>query len=185
MKKVLIIIAISLFSMYSYGQLNKGGWIGSFQGSGGAVKYNDYKSSSLKLQPSVMYLISNNLALGLNVSTSFESYKLPSVNDIRYNQRSFALETGPVLRKYFGSYKLKPYAELGIGWNYSQSKSTNYEYLWNDHRLYVKPALGLSYWISNNVSIDMNVNYDINAGHSLFRYDDWRLNIGISVKLGD
>lgn len=188
MKKISILIAISLFTICSYAQLSKGGWITSMQGNGSSSKNFNYKSSSLTLQPSVLKLISNNLALGINLNTTFTSGSspIPSAPETISKLNTFNLEAGPVLRKYFGNYKLKPYAEFGTGWNYTwfnntiDGKSGNFD----DSRFYIKPALGISYWISDRIALDMNLSYDLNQEHYTFQLDDWNMNIGFSVKLG-
>lgn len=189
MKKIFILIVISLLSVCSYAQLNKGGWITSLQGYGSASKMTEFKESTLRIQPSVMKLIGHNLALGINLSTTFQSNTYPTNSTAPFvlsKLNSLKLEAGPVLRKYFGNYNFKPYAEFSSGLYYTQYKS-NYEGVTshtNDSRLYIKPALGMSYWISDRIAFDMKVSYDINHHFYSFLFDNWNLNMGFSVKLG-
>ncbi|MGE5316627.1 MAG: hypothetical protein ACM3ME_01430 [Chloroflexota bacterium] len=188
MKKIFILIVISLLSVCSYAQLDKGGWITSLHGYGSASKMNDYKESTLRIQPSVMKLIGHNLALGITLSTTFQSNTYPTTFTpiLLAKTNTLDLEAGPVLRKYFGDYKFKPYAEFSTGLYYTQYKSI-YEgvsYHSDYSKLYIKPALGMSYWISDRVALDMKVSYDLNHHDYGTFFDNWNLNLGFSVKLG-
>lgn len=187
MRKLTFISAIILLSIAAYAQLPKGDFLMSVQGNGSFSGKHNIQVSAFTLQTGAYKLVRNNLALGMNFTADFEGSNLPGYlnGDVINRRRAYTLEAGPVLRKYFGSNKLKPYAELGIsaGYNYQRVNGEN-SYTHDNIDLYIRPALGLSYWFTDNVSFDVNVNSDINHGHSLFYYNDLNLNLGFTVKLG-
>ncbi|HLN53881.1 MAG TPA: hypothetical protein VK212_09245 [Lentimicrobium sp.] len=190
MKTFFTLLLTFLICGFANAQLEKGTWITSLHGSGNYLSKSEYKLTRLTLTPAIMRLIDNNLALGINLSTSFGSDRIPIVsNPYSVNKtQTYSLEAGPVIRKYFGDGRFKPYGELGIGWHYvSVREQENDRPIYKDHNdyLYARPVIGLSYWITEQISVDINTG--LNAVFNLepdYLYKDWNLNIGIAVKLG-
>lgn len=187
MKKLfLLFIAIYLISNTVSAQLEKGGWITSLQGNYNVtgIKYRSDRFQSLLLRPGVMKLVHHNLAVGMVMSFGYDLSKYSEVQPgLSLTSKSLSLEAGPVLRKYFGDYKLKPFAELSSGIKYHNSSSAysdNRKYDFDNTDLFIRPAIGLSYWINDRIS------FDISAGTDLMNRNKWelQLNLGVSVKLG-
>ncbi len=187
MKKIITLMCFCLIAGYSFAQLEKGGWIITLEGNGKFSNYREnFKSSSLYIKPGVMKLLAKNLALGINIRVLSERHIYPPFPDsgsIVYKEKTFSLEAGPVLRKYFGDYRLRPYAEMGIGFeiqNTNYFRNNNKTLSGSSFGVHIRPMLGISYWINENVSVDLKGGYDYNMDNP---YDNWILNLGFSLKL--
>lgn len=191
MKKIFTLIIIFLLSGYSFNslaQLNKGSWITTLDIRG---SYSNYHSelihATLCGNSSLIKLLQKNLGLGISMGISQEWQQYPTIgNPELFNKTRYKrLEAGPVLRKYFGDYRFKPYTELGLGWQFNKSSdyiNDDRQYTDNYTDFYIRPTVGIGYWISDKVSLDLNLGFDYipDYGHG-----DWLMNMGFSVKLGD
>jgi hypothetical protein len=187
MKKLfLLFVTIYLISNSVSAQLEKGGWITSLQGNYSlkGPYYGSYRTQSLLINPGVMKLVHHNLAVGMVFNFGYEKTKdYPIDNGLTFTWKSYSLEAGPVLRKYFGDYKLKPYAELSSGIKYDFNKSTfsdNSKFESHDTNLFIRPLIGFSYWINDRISIDISAGTDLMEDN----LKELNVNLGFSVKLG-
>jgi outer membrane protein W len=193
-KLVLSITLITLLSLTSFAQLEKGSWIGGVNGN---VDFTFLKSSSnrafsFSLNPYAMYLVSKNLAVGLNLDYSYDFVKYYSSFQteselVKYSTNSLLL--APVVRKYFGNSKCRPYIGLTSGLamyqtisfsapSWDVSKSTNFGFFLN-------PEAGISYWLNDKVFFDLKASYDLINYNRSGDYHTVDLKIGIGIKLGN
>lgn len=187
MKKLLLVIAAAtVFTFHLHAQPEKGDWIASLQGSYGVagVKSDSYRYHNLQLKPELLKMLKHNVALGVVMGVDHSVTWMKNYQpDVDLRTRNLNLQIGPVVRKYFGNAKLVPYAELSAGVNYSHyySKfSGKSGSSISSADAFIRPAIGLSYWMNNRVS------FSISAGTDLLkpRYRELQINLGISVKLG-
>lgn len=187
MKKFFImLVAIYLISNTVSAQFEKGGWITSLQGSFGAAgrKSDLYKYHNLQIKPELLKLLRHNLAVGFVAGIEQSASRMKNYpGGGEQIQSDLHFQTGPVVRKYFGNLKLRPYAELSVGVKFSRyySKySGEAGSSFSNTEAFIRPALGLSYMVNDKVS------FNISAGTDLMqpRYRELEINLGISVKLG-
>ena len=184
-KLLLSITFITLFTLSSFAQLEKGSWIGGVSGN---VDFTFLKSSSnqafsFSLNPYAMYLVSKNFAVGLNLDYNYDFVKYS------FESSTHKLLLAPVIHKYFGNSRYRPYVGLATGLaiyqtnsfaapDWDVSKSTNFGYFLN-------PEAGISYWLNDKVFFDLKASYD------LINYDKNSdnhtvdLKIGIGIKIGN
>ena len=191
MKKLLLSIAfITLFTLSSFAQLEKGSWIGGVSGN---VDFTFLKSSSnqafsFSLNPYALYLASNNFALGLNLDYSYDFVKYYSGSEpVKYSSNNLLL--APVIRKYFGNSRYRPYVGLSAGLGIYQPVSFPYpEYdvsVSTDFGFFLSPESGISYWLNDKVFFDLKASYNLINYKNVGDYHTVDLKIGIGVKLGN
>jgi hypothetical protein len=192
-KQFLSIALIAFLSFTSFAQLEKGSWIGGVSGS---VDFSFRKSSSNRaffcsLNPYAMYLVSNNFAVGLNLdySYNFSKYNYTSQTGselIKYSTNTIMF--APVVRKYFGNSRYRPYLGITTGLAIHQtnsfvptspdvSKSTNFGY-------FLSPEAGISYWLNDKVFFDVKASYDLINYNLNGAYHAVDLKIGVGIKIG-
>lgn len=186
MKKLFLSIAfIALLALTSFAQLEKGSWIGGVSGN---VDFTFLKSSSnqafsFSINPYAMYLVSNNFAVGLNLDYSYVFVKY----SFEYSTHELLL--APVIHKYFGNSKYRPFIGLATGLamyqtisfaapDWDVSKSTNFGYFLN-------PEAGISYWLNDKVFFDLKASYDLINYDKNSDYHTVDVKIGIGIKLGN
>ena len=193
-KQVLSIAFITLLTLTSFAQLEKGSWIGGVSGNVG-FSYNssDIREFSLSLNPYALYLVSNNFAVGLNVDYSFlhtKSYypfSQTGTEFVKYSTNTVLF--APIVRKYFGTSKYRPYVGITTGLSIYQTpsfvptstdvaKSTEFGYILN-------PEVGVSYWLNDKVFFDLKASYDLIRPNRIGDYHSIDLKIGIGIKLGN
>ena len=195
MKKLFLSGAfITLFTITSFAQLEKGDWIGGVSGNVG-FSYNssDTRFFSLSLNPYAMYLLSKNFAVGLNLDYSFNYTKTyypfsqTGSEIIKYSSNSLLF--APIIRKYFGSTKYRPYIGITTGLSMYQmpsitpistdvAKSTDFGYILN-------PEAGISYWLNDKVFFDVKASYDLVNHNRIGDYHSIDLKIGVGIKIGN
>jgi hypothetical protein len=195
MKKLcLSITLITLLTLTSFAQLEKGSWIGGVSGN---VDFTFLKSSgnrafSFSINPYAMFLVSKNFAVGLNLDYSLDFVKYsssfqPGSEPVKYSSNNLLF--APVVRKYFGNSKYRPYIGLATGLEIYQpisfaapdwdvTKSTNFGYFLN-------PEAGISYWLNDKVFLDLKASYDLINNYRQGDYHTVYLKIGIGIKLGN
>lgn len=185
-KSVMLLLAAALCAGPLFAQPGKGDWIASLNGSFSAagVKSDSYKYHNLQLKPELLKMLKHNVTLGMVLGIDHTMiWRKDFQPEVDLRTHDLHLQFGPVVRKYFGKGRLVPYAELSAGVDYSmnfskfsgESGST-----YSSADAFIRPALGLSYWINDKVS------FNISAGTDLLkpRYRELHINLGISVKLG-
>jgi len=193
-KQALSIAFITLLTLTSFAQLEKGSWIGGVSGNVG-FSYNssDIRYFSLSLNPYAMFLVSNNFAVGLNADYSYDHTKTyypfsqTGTEFVKYSTNSLLF--APIVRKYFGTGKYRPYVGITTGLSIYQTpsfvptstdvaKSTDYGYILN-------PEAGVSYWLNDKVFFDLKASYDLVKHNRIGDYHSIDLKIGIGIKLGN
>ena len=192
-KLILSIVFITLVAITSFAQLEKGSWIGGVSGN---VNFNfrpsDTKYFSVNLTPYAMYLVSKNFAAGLNLDYNYDFVKYYSFFQteselVKYSTNSLLF--APVVRKYFGNGKYRPYIGLTSGLamyqtisfsapSWDVSKSTNFGFFLN-------PEAGISYWLNDKVFFDLKASYDLINYNRHGDYHTVDLKIGIGINLGN
>ena len=194
MKKQFLSIAfIMLLTLTSFAQLEKGSWIGGVSGNVGfSFNSSENRFFSLSLNPYAMYLVSKNFAVGINLDYRYSfvkaySYFQAESEIIKYSSNSLLF--APVVRKYFGNSKYRPYIGFTTGLSINQTPgfvptssdvtiSTDFGYILN-------PEVGISYWLNDKVFFDLKASYDLIKHNRIGDYRTVDLKIGIGIKLGD
>jgi len=159
-----VIIFLGSFSIFAqdlkqkkeYNQTEKGNYF--IGGSGNftlRTSFEDTSSSIVFMSLKGGRFIKNNFALGTSIN-SFYRWGRFSTNAHETNLNVFA-------RKYFGKSKLKPFTELGAGVSYYGSRLRNRQtfesFSDSSFGLNLDLNAGLSYFVSDNLSIDMEVDF--------------------------
>lgn len=114
------------------------------------------KSLSMNFAPIVGYLFTNNLAAGIELPLSLESYT--GEDDDKETITSIAI--APFVRYYFGTSNVKPFLHGGIGIGSVKSKS--------EGEGSVTATAGLTVWqlgggcamfVNENISVDLGLSY--------------------------
>jgi len=194
MKKLVLSIAfIILLTLNSFAQLEKGSWIGGVSGNiGFGFNSSDSRFFSVDLNPYALYLVRNNFAVGLNLDYSCDFVKYYSIFQaeselVKYSTNSLVF--APVVRKYFGNGRYRPYIGLTTGLEIYQSisfaapdwdvsKSTDFGFS-------LTPEAGISYWLNDKVFFDLKASYDLINNNRAGDYHTVYLKIGIGIKLGN
>lgn len=166
MKPFFLAITLTLICfLSSSAQLEKGTWIGSIGGSFTTDLSNSSYSKSwqVNLNPQVMKLLSKNLAIGASTNFGIGNLKTEyndGYENFNYTFRYTYLEVGPVARYYFGSFRLKPFADLGMGLQMNH-RFDNSQYgengtYWD---FYARPAAGIAWWINDKVSLNLSTGF--------------------------
>jgi|GEM_PF-2130918 len=190
MKTIFTLIALILLVTYSaFAQLDKGYWIGDLSGEFGTNgRSSSNKITSFSLNPQAMKLISKNTALGISLDFQFFKAKYYNMGSVAPSEttvsRYSSFELGPVVRKYFGNKLVKPFVELGtgikIGRYYGINNPYSADHTTFDH--YLKPSVGLSWWMHDKISLNLSAEYNIlNFSNSYFE----GFKLGVSFKLGN
>jgi len=186
MKTLFLSIAfITLITFTSFAQLEKGSWIGGVNGNDDFtfLKSSGNRAFSFSLNPYAMYLVSKNLAVGLNLDYDYDFVKY----SFEYSTHKLLL--APVIHKYFGNNKFRPFIGLATGLamyqtnsfaapDWDVSKSTNFGYFLN-------PEAGISYWLNDNVFFYHKASYDLINYDKNSDYHTVDFKIGIGIKLGN
>lgn len=166
MKPFFLAITLALICfLSSTAQLEKGTWIGSIGGSFTTDKSTSSYSKfwQLSLNPQVMKLLSQKLAVGASVNFGIGNLKTDyndGYEDYNFTYRNTYLEVGPVARYYFSSFRLKPFTDLGMGLQMNHrfddspygDNSTEWDF-------YARPAMGVAWWINDKVSLNLSTSY--------------------------
>lgn len=104
------------------------------------LKSSDYEGTSIRVSPSVGYLVLNNLELGLGLNSEFSWSKSGNSQDVFLS---------PYVTKYFGRGRFQPFVKgkSGIGNN-----SGDYNFLW-------ELSAGGLYFFTKHVAVGLNVGY--------------------------
>jgi hypothetical protein len=105
-----------------------------------------------------------------------------SSSDLASKNITSQLETGVVLRKYFGSKQLMPFVQLNTGLLYYRTKNfydgvPNNPY--DDYDFLLKPAIGATYWLNDKVGLNAMMDYNLINSN----VNELNFKLGISVKL--
>jgi hypothetical protein len=171
-----------LFSTASFAQLDKGYWLGNVTGNFGISDKGDFWFVNLNTQS--MKLVDKNLAIGIGVNYNFFKSNVKAPQNIG-GFRNTTLEIGPVIRKYFGNSKFKPYAELSAGVQMFNIHHVDekYAYLNNQqYKSFLNPTIGVSWWLNENVSLNLSTGFKATNLNSI-TFDGFK--IGVSFKFGN
>jgi len=176
-------------------QMEKGSLIGGISGNLSYGKhYSDFKVLDLSMNPYVLYMVRNNFAIGVDFNNRFTFAKKgrSAPGSFWVNQRIYSITLAPVVRKYFGSGKLKPYAGVTTGLSlyndYYKSETIEYSNTHKSTKLaaFINPEIGACYWLNDKVFFDAKASYnglntyeEANGG---FKTID--LKFGIGIKFG-
>jgi hypothetical protein len=191
MKKLFLSFAfLVLITISSFAQLEKGSWIGGVNGNlsiAGRSSGTQYLSWSFN--PYAMYLVSKNLAVGIEMDNGFTHYKGSYQDGAEaYMQKGmyYRLQLAPAVRKYFGSGKVRPFVGLSTGLimehmhGYSGSdEQTNTE---TGFGYYLAPQAGISWWMNDKVFMDLKASYNLMDAY--FGYNTMDIKIGVGIKIG-
>lgn len=144
---------------------------GGFGGSG-----RTGTRSTFLVSPWAGYLVHHRLVTGLSVTFSNDKFtsKDPSVLPDRGRTN-----VSPELfaRYYLMSGKLKPFAELGAGYNFLKSDGARI------NNAYLSPSLGLSYWLGKRFALEANYKLKLQkeASRQVDPAADLRFRFGVDV----
>jgi len=189
MKRTILLLTAGLIVSQSYSQTQKGYWmLGTSFGSAGfsstnsnssysnsATEYNsDGKSFGVSVNPSGLYFIKDNLAVGAAVGMSFSTSKgdysnTGSANVSKTKSHYTNFSFGPQIRYYFGTpgSKGQPWVETsaGISTNPGKSENTNtmiasgYENDSRSNNWNAGANLGYSHFINSSIGLQYFIGY--------------------------
>lgn len=184
MKTILLSAALILAASWSsYGQsrsnpssLHKGSVLLGASGTGNFSSSRLGTSKSFLAAPWAGYLVHDRLVTGLSVHLSqerFTSRDTDMLPDQEYDNVSPEL----FARYYLMSGKLRPFAQLGTGYNFishPQGKTRS---------PYLSPSAGLSYWLGDRVALEAS--YTLKLQNEVTKQadpaSDLKFRIGLSV----
>lgn len=167
MKKLLIFIAVAMFSLTTFSQTNKGTILIDAQSNlslSFTTQKSEYnglssdadKSTNLILSPSMGYFIADNFVLGLSLPVRFYSSK---EEDYTVSQTSFGF--GPFARFYFGTSNIKPFLQANVGYvtnSYKIENSFDNENGSSNGILFGFGG-GVAFFIKESIAINASISY--------------------------
>jgi outer membrane protein W len=170
MRKLLLTTVLFLTILGASAQTEKGTWM-----VGANVANLNYgitqKDFSVSLNPQAGYFISNNVALGANLSLGIYA---PDEGD---TQTSYFI--GPFVRGYFGgTEKGKLFAQGNVGFG-GVSESGESNSLTN-----LGAGLGYAYFITKNVGLETSLGYNYTKPKDFDGQSNIGLNFGFQIYLG-
>jgi hypothetical protein len=196
MKTLFLSVAfIALLTITSSAQLEKGSWIGGVSGNVGFSHSTSSSNHSFSygINPYVMYLMSKNIAVGLNVDSRNAIWKneysfgdgLTETNRYYYN----SLFLAPIIRMYFGNKQFRPYIGVTTGLSLDHTRNMG-STLFGDSKttdfgFFLNPEIGISYWLNDKVFFDFKASYDLLNSNRIAGYRTADLKIGIGIKIGN
>lgn len=173
---LLIILSISL----SYGQCEKGSVLLGGQTNlsilslttsvkANSVSSNFDKNTSFTFSPVFGYFFSKNLLIGIMTPLTVSSTREIASDNI---YKAFSMQFIPLIQKYFGNKKVRPFIFVagGLGWGNSKSSSQLNSIIYtNKYKLYtLKPGGGVSFFFNERISFDCSLgySYDIDSVNS-------------------
>lgn len=167
MKKLLAFSLITLFVSSVHAQVGKGGFMvgGSMGVNNSKSNYtsgsytNEYKSTSLSINPQASYFVAKGLAIGIAPSYSYAKSKV-SYSPAESSNHTWAI--GPVIRYYipFDRFALFAHTSYNFGWRTTHGSTfdinfgTVTNYTANDKLNTFRGGIGATYFITNNVGIE-------------------------------
>lgn len=191
MKKILFLIALSLCTVLSFAQLEKGSFIGGVNGNFGFSETDEHVEINGSFNPYALYLLRNNLAVGLSLDTRYNAYKFRDIDSTgallyySYESGSYGLYLAPVVRKYFGTGNLRPYIGVTTGmaiyynWFFEENTDNNFEE--SQFAFLINPEVGVSYWMNDKVFFDLKASYDL---LNPYKIDDFNIYKRLELKIG-
>lgn len=170
MKKIYFIILFVLSGLLVMNaQTTKGKFmIGGSSGLDFIAKTEKYKTDhgdgtrgkglQISIDPQAGWFIMDNLAAGLILEVSYESYKENGAEH-RSSETYFVL--APFARYYLGTAKIRPFAEASVGLGPKVNKYPVLDHVEKDETLLFAFQLkgGAAFFMSDNFSLDMSLGY--------------------------
>lgn len=185
-KLVLTFVMLVVLLPFASAQIEKGSVVGGINGNLGFERSGSgsYRSFSMNSDIYGLYFIKNNFGLGLAGGFDYAKAKYKNL-PVGFSYPAFSLTTdvGPVARKYFGKSKLMPYVQLGTGASIHSFRffSNGIEgKTYTDVDFYIKPAVGMTYWLNKRVGIDAMLEKNILENNPR----KFNAKIGLSFRLG-
>jgi len=124
---------------------------------GPTTSFDYYRYINFSLSPVAGYLVTNNLAFGLELPFSYGRVKGESTDS-----HSTSLLIEPLIRYYIGSKKLRPYASVAIGPGWQRSAEVQFgmpETVRKNKLFKYSISAGLAYLVKDNISFDLSFGY--------------------------
>ncbi|WP_282037573.1 outer membrane beta-barrel protein [Saccharicrinis aurantiacus] len=185
MKNAVIILLLSVISLSSYAQTQKGKYyVGGSSDLSFVSQKMDYKydgdsmldekvsTSSFKISPSVGYFAADNFLIKLSMD-----YEISKVED----EKTSTFIIGPEATYYLSDSNIKPYLSAAIGWGNTQQDDLSV------------PATaytlggGVAFFLSEYASLDLGLGYvnstltDPNDTKAKFTTSGFAMNVGFSL----
>jgi len=112
------------------------------------------KGRTYVLSPWAGYLLQDKLLTGLAFTYSDDKYTSKDTN-IRPDLHRTSLSPELFARYYLMPGKLKPYAQLGAGYNFLKTDEAK------ENGAYLSPAVGLSYWLGQGFALEANYQFKL------------------------
>jgi outer membrane protein len=169
-KKAVIGLVLSMFVLSLSAQTGAGKLlIGGSSSFGFNATTDKYKSDlgdgtigkgmQVNLAPQVGFFVIDGLAVGLELNIDLSSFK---VDDSDSKTNSTALIAAPFVRYYYGTNKIKPFAEGSIGFGTLIEKDKNGDITTTD-KIGVFGfgfGIGAAMFLNDNVSVDLGIGYN-------------------------
>lgn len=162
---VLLIFVLSLSAQTGAGKLLIGG-SSSFGFNAATVKYKSDlgdgtlgKETQVNLAPQAGFFVMDGLAVGLELNVDLSSSKEDD-SDNKYN--STTLVAAPFVRYYYGTNKIKPFAEgsIGFGTIIEKDKNGDVSTTFKTGVFGFGFAIGAAMFLNDNVSVDLGIGYN-------------------------
>ncbi|HEY8933680.1 MAG TPA: outer membrane beta-barrel protein [Cyclobacteriaceae bacterium] len=165
MKKIGLLMAFAVifsasFAQTEQGRMMVGGSLGLVGNTAKAKNNNttttQNKEVAFSLTPQFGYFVINNLAIGLGLNLSSDTYKVPNTD---YKSNTTAFQVQPFVR-YYLPMKIFFQGTAGIG--SSRDKTTNYNNVTTTSKSGVSSlslGAGYAWFLNNNVAIEPFVGY--------------------------
>jgi len=117
------------------------------------------KQRNLQVTPQLGYFISKNLLVDIMIPITFEK-KIEDYND----NKSSIIEFMPVVQRYFGNSRLKPFIFGAIGWGLGHTSSHEHLAIPITFKTQFKiwtwqAGGGAAFFLTNVVSLDLSIGY--------------------------
>lgn len=189
---VITFILLFILIVSSFAQLEKATWIGGVNGSFGiGGRSSSSRIITWSFNPYAMYLVSKNLAVGVEMDNVFTYYKgtYVSGSDL-YSQNGmlYKLQITPAIRKYFGNGKVRPFVGLSTGLimehQHGYSSYNDVHTTETGFGFYLAPQAGVSWWVNEKVFLDLKASYNLMDTYFGNGYNGLDVKIGVGFKIG-
>lgn len=170
MKSILFIgVLVLVGPLISKAQTQKGQWtVGTQIGSLSYKNQDNEKQVSASFNPSAGYFVINGLVVGTGLPFNIGSTNADAVSlDLEDKSNGSSIGLAPFIRYFLGKKKLKPY--MGLAYSFSRSilkithnqPGNTYQIDQKGKATALIPTVGLAYFISQNLGLTAEVNYNI------------------------
>jgi opacity protein-like surface antigen len=121
----------------------------------------DEKTTEYAITPIFGFFLAKGIAVG--IIPSYRYFYEETFEHLLFSQKTNAISVTPFIRYYIGNKKFKPFITGGIGYKYFKTIYTRNlepsEFSYSGSMVTYNLGGGLSYFIKDNISIDLGLDY--------------------------